>query len=174
MDDFVGKFYLVDSGYANKGCFLAPYRGSTYHLQEYRARQGRPRSERELFNYTHSSLRNCIERTFGVWKARFRILKIINNYPMKKQVKIPIACAVIHNFIRMFQHDDRFMTQYFQDGIPVSEIDPQNAEQDVNQNHNPDRATNTATNTASPAQMRLIRDEMASSMWQSQRTNNNQ
>ena len=93
---------------------------------------------------------------------------------MKKQVKIPIACAVIHNFIRMFQHDDRFMTQYFQDGIPVSEIDPQNAEQDVNQNHNPDRATNTATNTASPAQMRLIRDEMASSMWQSQRTNNNQ
>ncbi|XP_024023439.1 uncharacterized protein LOC112092203 [Morus notabilis] len=99
-----------DSGYANRSCFLAPYRGSTYHLQEYRARRGRPRSERELFNYTHSSLRNCIERTFGVWKARFRILKIINNYPMKKQ------------------HDDRFMTQYFQDGIPVSEIDPENAE----------------------------------------------
>ncbi|XP_024019754.1 uncharacterized protein LOC112091129 [Morus notabilis] len=29
-----GKFYLVDSGYANNGCFMAPYRGTTYHLQE--------------------------------------------------------------------------------------------------------------------------------------------
>ncbi|EXC01799.1 hypothetical protein L484_021437 [Morus notabilis] len=37
------------------------------------------------------------------------------------------------------------MTQYFQDGVLVSEIDPQNAEQDVNQNHNPDRATEGPT-----------------------------
>jgi len=27
------KFYLVDAGYANTPKFLAPYRGTTYHLQ---------------------------------------------------------------------------------------------------------------------------------------------
>ena len=52
---FVGKYYLVDSGYANQDCFLAPYRGNTYHLQEYRERRGGITSSRELFNYTHSS-----------------------------------------------------------------------------------------------------------------------
>ncbi|GMN32048.1 hypothetical protein TIFTF001_041677 [Ficus carica] len=34
-----GKFYLVDSGYANKDCFLSPYRRETYHLPEYRRRR---------------------------------------------------------------------------------------------------------------------------------------
>ena len=57
---FVGKYYLVDSGYANQDCFLAPYRGNTYHLQEYRERRGGITSSRELFNYTHSSLRVCL------------------------------------------------------------------------------------------------------------------
>ncbi|XP_024029783.1 uncharacterized protein LOC112094050 [Morus notabilis] len=135
-----GKYYLVDSAYANTNCFLAPYRGSTYHLQEYRARRGRPRTQRELFNYTHSSLRNSIERTFGVWKARFRILKCINNYPIEKQIQIPVACAVLHNFIHMYNHNDELLNQYTRDGVPVVDIDPENADQDVNQNHNPDRA----------------------------------
>ncbi|XP_024020797.1 uncharacterized protein LOC112091409 [Morus notabilis] len=73
-----GKYYLVDSGYTNNDCFLAPYRGSTYHLQEYKARRGHPQSERELFNYTHSSLRNCIERTFGVWKGSMNAYTVVN------------------------------------------------------------------------------------------------
>ncbi|XP_024022350.1 uncharacterized protein LOC112091876 [Morus notabilis] len=169
-----GKFYLVDSGYANTGCFLALYHGCTYHLQEYRARRGRPRSEQELFNYTHSSLRNCIERTFGVWKARFRILKIINNYPIKKQARIPIACTVIHNFICMYQHDDNFINQCLQDRVPVSEIDSLNVDEDVNQNHNPDRSMEGSRNTASQREMGPMRDEIARTMWQAHGGNNNQ
>ncbi|KAL0367414.1 UNVERIFIED_CONTAM: hypothetical protein Sradi_3631500 [Sesamum radiatum] len=31
-----GKYYLVDAGFANYQCFLAPYRGTRYHLAEYR------------------------------------------------------------------------------------------------------------------------------------------
>ena len=31
-----GKYYLVDSGYANKQGYLAPYKGNKYHLQEFR------------------------------------------------------------------------------------------------------------------------------------------
>ena len=30
------KFYLVDSGYPNRPGYLAPYKGITYHFQEYR------------------------------------------------------------------------------------------------------------------------------------------
>ena len=116
---------------------MAPYRGTTYHLQEYRNRRGRGfRSERELFNYTHSSLHNVIERTFGVWKARFRILKTINRYPMTKQVMIPVACAIIHNFIHMYRNGDRLLDQYSQDGVPVADIDPPNVDEDINDNTN--------------------------------------
>ncbi|XP_068649010.1 uncharacterized protein [Aristolochia californica] len=31
----VGEYYLVDAGYANMPGFLAPYRGTRYHLQEF-------------------------------------------------------------------------------------------------------------------------------------------
>jgi hypothetical protein len=31
----VGKYYLVDSGYANKKGFLSPYKGEKYHLPEF-------------------------------------------------------------------------------------------------------------------------------------------
>ncbi|XP_024024743.1 protein ANTAGONIST OF LIKE HETEROCHROMATIN PROTEIN 1-like [Morus notabilis] len=159
------KYYLVDSGYANTNYFLTPYRESTYHLQEYRARRGRPQTPRELFNYTHSSLRNCIERTFGIWKARFRILKCINNYPIQTRIDIPLVCAILHNFIHMYNHKDDLLTQYMRDAVPVAEIDPLNTEQDVNQNHNPDRGTRQQQNRSNRRQMHVLRDEIADSMW---------
>ncbi|XP_024024876.1 uncharacterized protein LOC112092578 [Morus notabilis] len=158
-----GKFYLVDSGYANNGCFMAPYRGTTYHLQEYRNRRGRGfRSERELFNYTHSSLRNVIERTFGVWKAKFRILKTINRYPIEKQVKVPVACAIIHNFIHMYRNGDTLLDQYSQDGVPVADIDPQNVEEDINDNNNHE---GQPLNNEPELEMNALRDARTHTMW---------
>jgi hypothetical protein len=54
----------VDSGYPNRPGYLAPYKGTKYHLPEFR--QGpMPRGIKELFNFTQSSLRNVIERSFG-------------------------------------------------------------------------------------------------------------
>ncbi|KAL5564093.1 hypothetical protein UlMin_027257 [Ulmus minor] len=94
-----GKYYLVDSGYANKGYFLAPYWGTNYHLRDCR-RLGGDR-KKEQFNYRHASLRNAIERTFGIWKKRFPILRSMHQFPLDKQAMIPVACAVLHNFIRM-------------------------------------------------------------------------
>ena len=61
------KFYLVDLGYPNRPGYLAPYQGITYHFQEYHDGT-MPRGKREHFNYCHSSLRNVIERSFGVLK----------------------------------------------------------------------------------------------------------
>jgi hypothetical protein len=66
---FIGKYYLVDSGYPNRTGYLAPYKGSTYHLPEFHLRRHRaPQGKYEMFNYLHSSLRNVIERAFGVRK----------------------------------------------------------------------------------------------------------
>jgi hypothetical protein len=55
---------------------------------------------KELFNHAHSSLRNVIERSFGVLKMKWRILLKIPRYSMEKQAKIIIACMALHNFIR--------------------------------------------------------------------------
>ena len=77
---FIGKYYLVDSGYANRVGYLAPFKGSTYHILEFRHRSGRPpQGKYEMFNFLHSSLRNVIERSFGVLKQKWRILKGISS-----------------------------------------------------------------------------------------------
>ncbi|CAN1175194.1 hypothetical protein LINPERPRIM_LOCUS30698, partial [Linum perenne] len=64
-----GNITLWILGFANAPGFLAPFRGYTSHFQEIR-RRGGPRGREELFNYRHSSLRNVIERCFGVLKRR--------------------------------------------------------------------------------------------------------
>lgn len=71
------KCYLVDVRYPNTRGYLAPYKGTKilYHLPDFRRGQTSaicaPKGEKEKFNYYHSSLRNVIEWTFGVWKARW-------------------------------------------------------------------------------------------------------
>ena len=56
----------------NRSRLIAPYRGVYYHLKEYSIRP--PENAKELFNLRHVSLRNAIERTFGVLKKRFPII----------------------------------------------------------------------------------------------------
>jgi hypothetical protein len=70
----VEKYYLVDSRYLNEYGYLGPYRGERYHLPEFH-RRGQLQSREEIFNRVHSSLRYVIERTFGVWNKRWRILQ---------------------------------------------------------------------------------------------------
>ncbi|RZB75482.1 hypothetical protein D0Y65_034087 [Glycine soja] len=55
-----GKYFLVDAGYTNGPGFLAPYRGTRYHLNEWIGNT--PQSYKELFNLRHASARNAIER----------------------------------------------------------------------------------------------------------------
>ena len=63
----------------------------------------------------HLSVRNVIERTFGVLKARFHILKDIPNYPLRRQMLIPHACCALYNFVRMEDRADNLFTIYGQD-----------------------------------------------------------
>ena len=68
------------------------------HLSEFRGINSQ--NERELYNRRHSQARNVIERTFGVLKNRFAILKTATQYAYKDQVSIVVACCVMHDYIR--------------------------------------------------------------------------
>jgi hypothetical protein len=123
---FSGKYYLVDSGYPNRTGYLAPYKGSMYHLPEFRHRRERaPQGKYEMVNYLHSSLRNVIERAFGVLKQKWRILKAMPSFSPRTQKHIIIACMALHNFIRdSALHDDEFeKCDEDEDYIPEGEDD---------------------------------------------------
>ncbi|XP_031255787.1 uncharacterized protein LOC116113765 isoform X2 [Pistacia vera] len=110
----IGKYYLVNAGYANRGGFLAPHRRVPYHVPDARRNLSGPM---ELFNYRHASLWNVVERTFGVLKKRFCIIDGMNNYSLEKQAKIVMACCVIHNFIKRFDMNDPIFQKFNADGV---------------------------------------------------------
>ncbi|KAJ9553695.1 hypothetical protein OSB04_017740 [Centaurea solstitialis] len=67
------KYYLCDAAYTNTRGFMAPYRNVRYWLGDFRRR--RATNKYEKLNHSHAKLRNVIERSYGVLKARFPILK---------------------------------------------------------------------------------------------------
>ena len=106
-----GKFWLGDAGFAFTWYCLVPYRGVRYHLKEWARARQRPQNKEELFNLRHASLRNAIERIFGVVKKRFSILRSMDehNYPFEFQIILVRCCFIIHNFLRMNKiEDDKF------------------------------------------------------------------
>jgi hypothetical protein len=100
----LGKFYLVDAGYAVRPGFLPPYRATRYHLSEYGGRN--PQNPKELFNLRHSSLRVTIERAFSALKNRFKILYNKPFHPYKTQVKLVLAYCILHNWILRHGNDE--------------------------------------------------------------------
>lgn len=52
----------MDGGYTNSEGFLAPYRGTRYHLSAWK---NPPVNEQEYFNMRHVFAMNVIERCFG-------------------------------------------------------------------------------------------------------------
>lgn len=94
----LGKYYLADAGYAPRKGFLPPFRQTRYHLREWRG-NNRPRTQNELFNLRHSSLRTTVERAFGTLKNRFKVLTTRPYYPFPSQVRVVTACCILHNWI---------------------------------------------------------------------------
>ncbi|KAL8550868.1 hypothetical protein ACS0TY_000081 [Phlomoides rotata] len=101
-----GNYYLCDNGYPNGEGFLTPYKMVRYHLHEWGNGPSTPQNYKEFFNMNHSRARNVIERTFGLFKKRWAILKSPSFYPIRIQNKIILACALIHNFIRTESPND--------------------------------------------------------------------
>lgn len=95
---FKGKYYLADAGHGISRKLLTPYCGTWYHLKEFGVGRLAPQNPKELFNHQHSSLRNAIERLFGVLKKKFPCLLVPRQQPIKTQVNLVIALAAIHNY----------------------------------------------------------------------------
>ena len=95
----LGYYYLVDAGYTNGEGFLAPYRGTRYHLSEWR--DGcMPVTPEEYFNMKHAFARNVIECCFEILKMRWTVLRSPYFYLIKIQNRVIMACCLIHNFTR--------------------------------------------------------------------------
>ena len=102
---------------------------------------------------------------FGVLKRRFKILKMTPEYSMNKQVMIPVACTVIHNFIRLNNPNDRLLRRFNMDGHTVNEVDPKARRvRDDGDDSVPNGlvAPNLAVGQDS---MTRVRDNMADQMW---------
>ena len=101
--------------------FLAPLRGVRYHLKDFDGEGRHPRNANELFNLRHSSLRNVVERIFGVFKSRFTIFKVAPPFLFQTQAELVLACAGLHNFLRKECRSDEF---------PVESTDDQFSDMD--------------------------------------------
>ncbi|KAL2240716.1 UNVERIFIED_CONTAM: hypothetical protein Sindi_0712800 [Sesamum indicum] len=92
-----GPYYLCYNGYANAEGFLTLYRGVRYHLREWDTGVRGPQNYREFFNLKHAPARNVIERTFGLLKMRWAILRSQSFYPSKSKAGLswPAAYYII-------------------------------------------------------------------------------
>ncbi|XP_076949299.1 uncharacterized protein LOC143621898 [Bidens hawaiensis] len=142
-----GKFYLVDGGLPLKSTLIAPYRGVRYHLKEYSKRA--PQNPRELFNLRHASLRNSIERAFGILKRRFPIIRSTTEpfYSCETQSQIFLACCILHNYLLEVDRDRELEDEVAQEVL--------NATQDVE-----DHAPNAMDDRGEQ-----IRESIANEMW---------
>ncbi|XP_035551106.1 uncharacterized protein LOC118349685 [Juglans regia] len=106
-----GYYYLVDSAFPCTRGFMPLYPRVRYHRFD-RHSNSSFSGYQDYFNYRHSSLRNVIERTFGVLKKRFRILKSMNPYKVTQQRYIAITCCVMHNIIRSITPNDKIWRKF--------------------------------------------------------------
>ena len=70
--------------------FLASHKRERYHIPEF-----------EPCEVLHR-----LERTFGVWKKKWKILKNIPLFHIRTQGHIIVVTMVLHNFIRTHENND--------------------------------------------------------------------
>lgn len=65
-----------------------------------------------MFNKRPSSLRSVIERTFGVWKGKFAIIRNPAHHDLQTHCKIVVTTMALHNFIRKSTENDEDFDGY--------------------------------------------------------------
>ncbi|KAI3795804.1 hypothetical protein L1987_38464 [Smallanthus sonchifolius] len=145
-----GRYCLVDAGLPHTSTLMAPYRGVRYHLKEYSTRA--PKNSKELFNLRHASLRNAIERAFGVLKKRFPIIRSTTKpfYSCKTQSDIFLACCILHNFLLEEDRD-----KVIEDEV-IHEVLNGTQEEDLH---------NTSDIRESSTRVDQLRNSIANEMW---------
>ncbi|XP_055918560.1 putative nuclease HARBI1 [Eupeodes corollae] len=78
-------FILVeDSGYPNTTFLATPFLNVTNAVEN-------------LYNESQIRTRNCVERSYGVWKRRFPVLATGLRCRLDTVQSVIVACAVLHN-----------------------------------------------------------------------------
>jgi DDE superfamily endonuclease len=86
---------------------LSLYQGTRYYLKEVRQRNNKLANAKELFNLRHSSLRNAVERIFGVLKRQWQILAGKGcEYSIDTQGDVFCALVGLFNFGRQYGEVD--------------------------------------------------------------------
>ena len=129
------KILYCRCGLCTQKRYMASYKGSCiqYHIQDFRRANGTVRhirNTKEKFNHLHSSCKMVIERTFGVWKARFAILANMPMYKIITQTNIVLTTMTIHNHIRKSRiTDNAFDTVELETYIPENATSAPNPSQ---------------------------------------------
>jgi hypothetical protein len=118
-----------------------------------------PKTPKEKFNRKHSSIRNVIERSFGLLKMKWEILYRIKKYPIWKQKMIVVACMVLHNFIREHNSDDADFARFDRDPNFMPTIPNRYKRFAV-----PANASDTSTMEVGEHCMDTFRDELATTL----------
>jgi hypothetical protein len=118
----------------------------------------RPKNAKELYNLRRSSLRNAIERIFGVMKKRFRVLTSQLEYSYEIQVRLVKVICCLHNIIRISGGDDLFDEMWIQNSEESG---------DLTGNHSPtgDVVAYKAVTAAETRHANSLRDTIADKMW---------
>ncbi|CAN7120493.1 unnamed protein product [Brassica rapa subsp. narinosa] len=106
-----------------------------------------------MFNKRHSSLRSVIERTFGVWKEKWRVLREKPRYNIHIQRRVIAAIMALHNFIRLSNLGD----VDFDSDYPAGNVPTEDSDSDEDEEHN-----NTHVHY-----MEGIRNQIYASLWDS-------
>jgi len=119
----------------------------------------RPKNSKELFNLRHSSLRNAIERIFGVSKKRFKVLTQQLEYPFEIQVQLVRAVCCLHNIIRVTGGDDLF------DELWEKEVAARVDALNQNSGQSSDAVTHKALTRRETKRAIKMRNDIANRMW---------
>ena len=108
---------LGDSAYPNLPWLLTPFRDN-----------GSLTPTQRRYNLTHSSIRSCIERSFGLLKGRFTRLQKIDQRDIFTIVSTIVTSCIVHN-ICILNRDD-FVDVLEEDAVPQDNVNQQNFNND--------------------------------------------
>lgn len=83
----VPHVFIADDAFALKPNVMKPYPGQNLL------------PSKRIANYRFSRARRCIENTFGILSARFRVLRSPIQLDAAKTRKVTKACCALHNFL---------------------------------------------------------------------------
>ena len=104
-----------------------------------------------------------IERTFGVWKGKFAIIRNPVHYDLQTQCKIVVTTMVLHNFILKSTRNDENFQEYEQTENEMFELSD-HEDDDVDAG-----AQRTSYVPTKDAYMAGIRNNIAEQIWRGRR-----